>query len=155
MELANPTVTATACTSTLNIWKSINGSLTLLAQTTVRCRNGMVLRAVASSGGQLSGALIDNSLWTWSRDAEITSGQPGVGVRGAPGGNTVSMVRLGPLDRTPPNPVSLQTVRSSTFPNNVQLEWQAPPDDPNGTGVIRFDAQPSVGYLIGYAGPEL
>jgi hypothetical protein len=153
MELANPTVTATACTSTLNIWKSINGSLTLLAQTTVRCHNGMVLRAIGRTG--TTSILVDNVFYGWTPDTSLTSGQAGVGVRGAPAGNAVSLVRLGPIDRTPPSSVSAQTVKSSVFSNSVQLQWQTPPDDPNGTGVIRFDAVPSSGIPNGYSSPEI
>src|SRR5215813_4558176 len=109
MELANPTVTSTACTSTLNIWKSIAGSLTLLVQTTVKCHNGMVFRAVGRNAAMA--ALIDNAFfWAWTPDTSIASGQAGIGVRGAPAGNAISLARLGPLDRTPPSPVSIQSV---------------------------------------------
>jgi hypothetical protein len=65
--------------------------------------------------------LTDNVLWAWSGDASITSGQAGVGVRAAPAGNAISLVRLGPIDRTAPSPISAQTVESSVFSNSVQL----------------------------------
>jgi hypothetical protein len=154
LELANPTVTSTGCSSTLNIWKSISGSLTLLLQTTVPCHNGMVFRAMGRTGAMA--ALVDNGFfWAWSPDSSIASGQAGVGVRGAPAGNSISLVRLGPLDRTSPSPVSAQTVKSSLFSNGVQLQWQASPDDANGTGVIRFDAIPNTGNQTGFLSPEL
>jgi len=76
-------------------------------------------------------------------------------VRGAPAGNAISLARLGPLDRTPPSPVSVQSVRSSIFSNSVQLQWQTPPDDANGTGVNRFDSIPSPGSPVGYLSSEL
>jgi hypothetical protein len=153
VELANPTVSGAACTGTLNMWKSVAGSLTLLGQTTIRCHSGMVLRAVGRNG--FLSALADNTFWFWNPDTSIASGQAGIGVRAAPASNSISLARLGSIDRIAPASVSAQTVKSLLLPNSVQLQWQAPPDDANGAGVIRFDAVPSTQILTGYPTPEL
>lgn len=128
-----PTFSGSTCTATLIAYKRVSGTITLLGTTTVPCHNGTVLRTVRTSHGQIC-AFIDNVPYAVIAENSITSGMPGVGVRNAPAGNSITQVSLYPIVTTPPNPVNPQTVGTSVFPTRVDLQWQ-PPSDPNGPGV--------------------
>jgi hypothetical protein len=68
-------------------------------------------------------------------NSAITSGAPGVSVSSAPSGYTISQVQLGPWDSIAPNSVNAATIGASSYPNNVDLQWQGVTDESNGTGV--------------------
>ena len=140
-ELA-PTLTGSACSALLSTYKRVSGTSTLLASTTVPCHSGMVIRAVRTpSTGSNANMLcyyIDGIAYAILTDASITSGMPGIGVRHAAAGNTISSVSLGPIDTTPPNTVNAQSVGTSPFPRRVDLQWQGVTDDVNGSGLAYY-----------------
>lgn len=133
IEFQNPTFSGGNCSMTVAAFKRVNGVVTQLGSTTAACWNGMVLRSV------LVGSVIYNyidgqpSFWFPIEDASIVSGQPGVGVINTPPGNAIQQVKLGPLDRVPPNPVNPQSIGSSLFPNRVDLQWQGVLDNPGAS----------------------
>ena len=105
VELQNPVFTDKGCTATLAISKRSSESVTSLHSETVACHDGMVLRAVSGADGHI-GVWLDHWNLTMVDDAEVAAGQPGVGVRSAPAGNSWAAVDLGQLDRLAPGPLS-------------------------------------------------
>jgi hypothetical protein len=65
-------------------------------------------------------------------DTQITSGQPGFGFVQTYGSGTFNF-RLGPRDRIAPNAVVAWGGGSAW--NQIDLQWQAATDNPNGVGV--------------------
>jgi len=135
-ELA-PTFSCSACSAVLSAYKRVSNTITSLSTTTVPCHNGTVVRAVSTSHSEIC-AYIDGAPYAIISDSSITSGLPGVGVRNAPAGNTISSVSLYPIDTTPPNRINAQTFGTSVFPNRVDLQWQPVTDDPNGSGIAYY-----------------
>ncbi len=134
IELQNPTFNGSSCTATLAVYKVINAAVTLLAASTVPCRNGMVIRAVYGSYNYLP-VYVDNFQYALLYDQGIMSGQPGVGVRGAPAGNGIQQAALGPHDVLAPAPVNTQLIGTGIFSNRVDMQWNSASDDANGVGV--------------------
>src|SRR5437016_1963544 len=69
---------------------------------------------------------------------DVPNGQPGVGVRGAPSGNGISRVDLGPLETVAPTPVNAQLISTTAFPTRVDIHSPGTVDDPNGTGIAFY-----------------
>ncbi|HUS08289.1 MAG TPA: RHS repeat-associated core domain-containing protein [Bryobacteraceae bacterium] len=136
-EIQNPTFANNTCSATLALYQRLSGAVTLIASTTVPCRSGMVVRTVYTTSGQIA-IYIDDQFFYWGTNTAIASGQPGVGVRGAPAGNSIARADLGPQDTIAPNPVNSQSVKTTVFPNYVDMQWQGVTDDVNGTGVALY-----------------
>ena len=96
----------------------------------------MVIRAVLNDTSNIFLVYVDNVLYS-TGPASIAGGLPGVGVRGAPAGNSIAQVQLGPLDRTAPNPVDAATVKVSASSNEVDLQWTAPAQ--SGVGIASYN----------------
>ena len=71
-------------------------------------------------------------------DSSIASGQPGVGVIGAPSGNFIAKAELGQFDSTPPNAPANGGIAALLAPNRIELQWQGVSDDANGIGVYSY-----------------
>jgi hypothetical protein len=134
VELQNPTFTDQGCSATLAISKRTSETVTDLHSEKVACHDGMVLRAVSAADGRI-GVWLDHSKLTMLDDSEVASGQPGVGVRGAPAANSLSAVDLGQLDRLAPGPLSPADVQVTASAKSVQFSWPRLTDDPNGIGM--------------------
>jgi hypothetical protein len=68
----------------------------------------------------------------------IASGKPGVGAYATPAGNSIAKVELGPADVIAPATVNPQTIGTSVFPTSVEMQWQNPADDANGSGIWHY-----------------
>ncbi|HYL35376.1 MAG TPA: hypothetical protein VEV17_05650, partial [Bryobacteraceae bacterium] len=141
IEIANPTISGSSCTATLNIFKQ-TGANTLINPYSgpINCHNGMVVRAVVIPANAVA-VYIDNRFytsWGWGDSSPITGGQPGVGVSGAPSGNGISTIDIGHLDTIAPNALNVQQVGTSSFPTRVDIQFPGDVDDPNGTGVAYY-----------------
>src|SRR5271165_722558 len=134
VELQNPVFTEKGCTATLSISKRSSETVTDLRSEPVACHDGMELRAVSATDGRI-GVWLDHWKLTMLEDSEVASGQPGVGVRGAPAANSLSAVGLGQLDRLAPGPLFAADVQVSASANRVELSWPRITDDPNGIGM--------------------
>src|SRR5260370_27684732 len=141
VEIANPTISAGGCTATLNVYKQTGaGTLTNPYSVQIWCHNGMVVRAIVITANVVA-VFIDNFFWTswgWGDSTPITSGQPGVGVSGAPSGNGISAIDIGHMDTVAPNPINAQLVGFSAFPNHVDFQFPGTVDDPNGIGIAYY-----------------
>src|SRR5881296_2634341 len=71
-------------------------------------------------------------------DSTITTGKGGVGGYGMPAGNSISGVKLGPLDRVAPPGINSQSIGFASFPNRIELHWPGVADDPNGVGLYGY-----------------
>jgi hypothetical protein len=134
VELQNPTFTEQGCSATLSISKRSSETVTELHSETVACHDGMSLNAVSGADGHI-GLWLDFWKLTTIEDSEVASGQPGVGVRGAPAVNSLSAVALGQLDRLAPGPLEPADVQVSVSAKSVALSWPRITDDPNGAGM--------------------
>ncbi len=134
VELQNPVFTDKGCTATLAISKRSSESVTSLHSETVACHDGMVLRAVSGADGHI-GVWLDHWNLTMVDDAEVAAGQPGVGVRSAPAGNSWAAVDLGQLDRLAPGPLSPADVQVKASAHSIELTWPRITDDPDGIGM--------------------
>ena len=85
VELQNPTFSGSSCSAYLILYKVVSGVYTGLTATNVPCHNGVEIRAVYATSGQII-VYVDNLWYLYAIDTSITAGQPGVGVRGAPAG---------------------------------------------------------------------
>jgi hypothetical protein len=115
-EVQSPTITSSGCSATLKGYKVVNGVSTLLIMSSIYCRDGMVVRAIARGNYLL--AWIDNLRYGMI-DNDIAAGKAGAGVYGAPAGNGASAIQLGPADRTAPWQVNPATVATSIYPSFV------------------------------------
>lgn len=139
VELQNPTVGGPTWPATLSVYKRVGGVVSLLGTTQVTCQDGMPMRSVIR-GQQLIVYSSGHWLFTFT-DSSISTGKPGIGVRGAPSSNKISRADLGPLDRIAPEAVNAQSVATSVQPSIVDFQWQGVLDDANGTGVIFYEIQ--------------
>ncbi len=121
-EVQNPTFSGSACSATLAGYEIVSGSVTALASEGIPCNNGMTIRAIYTAVSNLIAIYINNTLYYEIQNAAITSGQPGVGVRGAPAGNSIAEVQLGGIYAgTPVLPTNEISV--SAFSNRVEFQW--------------------------------
>ena len=114
------------------------GSATLLGSTSVPCHNGMTVRSILKQDGNFW-VYVDNWYYYYSGSmTDITSGQPGFGVRSAPTGNAIVKAEIGHYDTVKPSAPDLTKLATSTAPNRVDLSWAGTADDANGTGVSMY-----------------
>ena len=147
-EIWNPQQLSTGgCSANLYLWKSVNSSLSLLSSSTITCKADTQIRAVIKPG--LLTVNVNNTFQAWYPE-NVLAGQPGVGVANVPPGNSITLAQFGNLDTTPPNAIPRESIISYLAPNSVQLRWQAPPDDPTGTGVVRYDVYRTGAAGVGY-----
>ena len=122
-EIQNPTFDSNGnCSATLALNRVINGSVTLLYSGATWCANSFTL-GVAVNGSTI--VLLQNGYFvTWTTDSGIASGQPGVNVRGAPGGNTIGFTWLGPADKTAPNTIDPHNISATSYsdPHRLPME---------------------------------
>ena len=57
---------------------------------------------------------------------------------GKPGEGGLSPIYIGLKDKIAPNPVNGTTIGTSVFPTEIDAQWQAASDDPNGVGVWQY-----------------
>jgi hypothetical protein len=146
-DLQYPIVNGASCTATLAVYKTINGVVTSLANTTVVCAQTTTIRMTRNSAARIE-VFVNRLLYTLVYANEITTGMAGVGVRAAPAANTISLVQLGPQDRVSPSPVDGSSIAVSALPNRVDMQWQGAADDPNGTGIATYQVyRADVGFL--------
>src|SRR5262249_42621061 len=96
-----------------------------------------VIRAVRAAGNLIE-VFVNDLLYIWTYDGTLNSGQPGVGARGTPSGNSISEADFGSLDRVAPNAFNMSLIGSSSFPNRVDLQWAGTGDNVNGTGIAEY-----------------
>ncbi|MGA2882186.1 MAG: hypothetical protein ABSG13_24810 [Bryobacteraceae bacterium] len=136
-EVQNPTFSGSACSATLAGYKIVNGSVTALASEGIPCSNGMTIRIVYTAVDNYIAIYLYNMLYYEVQDASITSGQPGVGVRNAPAGNSIAEVQLGGIFvGTPVLPTN--EIGVSAFANRVEFQWPGASEAANGPGVIIY-----------------
>ncbi len=105
----------------------------------------MVVRVVMTYGVYML-VYVDNSFVYSTSDSAIAAGQPGVGVRGAPSGNSISLTQLGPRYTGAPSAVPQSAIALSTFPDRVDMQW-AGSTEPDGPGVFDYHFSRSGNFL--------
>jgi hypothetical protein len=141
-EIANPTFSNGSCTATLHFYKQVNGTVEgpLNSEGIYNCHSGMVVRTVMLAGAAVE-VFVDNKFINSYYDQEanpISSGQPGVGVIGAPSGNGISAIDIGHLCTTPPPPIDANEIGTSVFPNRVDIQFPGVIDIPTGPGIAYY-----------------
>jgi RHS repeat-associated protein len=151
-ELQNPTPGGTG---TLALYRVVNGSATLLAQTSVPCHDGMTVRAILRGDGNYW-AYVDNWFYMFASglNTAIPSGQPGFGVRSTPIGNLIVEGDIGHQDTVAPNAPNTAQLALDVTPNRVQLQWPGVADDPNGTGVSMYGVYRNGSWIAYVTYPE-
>ncbi len=132
-EVANPVFVNGACTATLNAWKRIGGNVYQMGSTTMPCKNGLKIHAVADPYNQFY-FYADGVSYLSYQDSSLATGQPGVGVRGT-SSNTISLGQVGPRDTVAPSTVPLTQVSTNINWRSVEMQWQGAADDANGIGI--------------------
>jgi hypothetical protein len=111
--------------------------VTLLATSSITRRNGMVLHAVSAANNWI--LVYMDGLYVGSlNETQGPTGQPGIGTRETPSGNSISLVQLGPLDRVAPAAVDSQSIRTTPFPNSVDIQFKGVLDDASGAGLMGY-----------------
>ena len=152
VELQFPSFSNGACSATLALYKRVNGVVTLLSSTSVVCASTTVIRAVRSQASQF--AIYVNDFYAiWAQDGDLTSGQPGVGVRGSPV-NSIARADLGKLDEVAPAAVSSSHIGTSSFPNRVDIQWQGTVDNIGGIGLGFYEMWKNGGWIAGLSNAE-
>jgi hypothetical protein len=125
--------------STVSISKIVSNTVTLLTTSGITCSDGMTIRAAISDNGQII-PYVNDALVGWTQDTSITSGAPGIVLSSYVGSGValVTQVQLGPADRIAPGPIPTNGLTYSVYSNHIDFQWQAVPDDPNGTGVVLY-----------------
>jgi hypothetical protein len=136
-EISNVTFSGSNCSASLNIWEVVSGDgATWLGSSTIPCQNGMQVHAVIA--GSWTQLYLNGVIYTWlPAVTDLPVGQPGIGGRDMPAGNSISEVDLGPHVTTPPNAVNPQTIGTSSFPDHVDVQWQGV-GDPSGIGLALY-----------------
>jgi hypothetical protein len=129
-EMQNPTFDSGGlCAANFLVFQSVAGSVTLLSSFQHACRNGMLMRF----------AVHGNIALAWPDQAtpvEFTitpgHGQPGIGSHGTPARNSVSLVQLGAIMRTPPTAVDEQAIGTTAFRDRIDVQWKPVAEDAEG-----------------------
>ena len=133
-EVQNPTFSGSACSALLEGYQIVNGSETPISSAAIPCNNGMTVRAIYTAVNNLIAVYVNNVFYSEIQNAVITSGKPGVGVRGAPAGNSIAQVQLGGIYvGTPVLPTDVISV--SAFSNRVEFQWPGASEAASGPGV--------------------
>jgi hypothetical protein len=121
------------------VYKRIAGNVTLLSQNPMPVHNGSLVRA-AVSGWNIF-VTIDGLFTCWFADGDLPggAGQPGIGGRQMPAGNSISQLQLGLIDRVAPSAVNSNSIGVTAFLTCVEIQWQGAADDANGIGIQRYD----------------
>ena len=137
-EMQNPQFDATnkMCSANSLVLQSVAGKVSLMAAFSHSCRNGMQMR-MAVHGGVLLVWPDQPQAMEFYLGANGT-GQPGVGAYGAPSANSISLVQLGAIDRTPPSAVDASQLTASVFRTRVELRWAPAVEDASGIGVAGY-----------------
>ncbi|MGB6944394.1 MAG: hypothetical protein WBE37_18480, partial [Bryobacteraceae bacterium] len=136
-EVQNPTFSGSACVAGFAAYKIVSGSVTTLGATSIPCHNGMTIRVIGTGLANQMALYVDNVLiYDW-QDSTIATGQPGVGVRGAPSGNSIAEVQLGGIYAGAPTMPPVNEIGVSAFANRVEIQWPGA-SEPNGTGVAFY-----------------
>lgn len=136
-EVQNPTFSGSACTATLAGYKIVSAAVTSLGSTTIPCHNGVAVRAIYTAISNLIAVYVDNILYFMIQDSTITSGQPGVGVRGAPAGNSIAQVKLGGIYVGTPTMPPTDEIGVSAFANRVDFQWPGA-SEASGPGIAYY-----------------
>ncbi len=145
-EIQNPTFSGSACSATLAVYKIISGSVTSISSTTVPCNNGMTVRAIYTAISNQIVLYLNNGYYFWTEDSSIASGQPGIGVRNAPSGNSIAKVQLGGIYAGSPTMPPTSQIGVTPFYNQVQMQWPGAAE-PNGPGIAFYEVFRNSTYL--------
>lgn len=154
VELQNPSSPNPGqCTATLAVYKREAGVVTLMGTSSVTCKKpSSQLRSVAYNNAVLA-VYLNGTLVFWN--GQLTgSGNPGIGARGTPTGNSITQVKLGPQDRVGPSGVNPQSISTNAFPNRVDAQWQGVLDDPNGIGWFQYRIERNGAWFSEFYSPE-
>jgi hypothetical protein len=123
------------------LYKFVSGVSTLLSSTTFACfgsnfptANNIVVRAVVTQSNYIL-MYINNVLSMQVQDTSIGTGQPGLGVLDS---SSIAQAAIGHQDTTPPIPINPASISASVQPDQVDLQWGATTDDPNGIGLLKY-----------------
>ncbi|MBV9269261.1 MAG: hypothetical protein JO061_24035, partial [Acidobacteriaceae bacterium] len=118
----------------------VSGSVTTLYTNTIPCHNGMTFHAAATQYGEITlyaNTVGSNPVYIGAVPyTKSFTGLAGFGISGAPSGSTsdyIANLQIGPIDRTPPNPVS--GANAYVQSNRVDIHAAGTTDDANGIGV--------------------
>jgi hypothetical protein len=112
--------------------KVVNGQHQIAASTTIGCRDGMSLRIVVRSTWVFVRSVDHNvGLLMWGDGSPLSSGQPGVGVAGAPPENGINAVSFHAIDSTAPAFTGVFGVQA--FDTRVDLQWPGAVDGATGS----------------------
>ncbi len=136
-EVQNPTFNGSACTATLVAKRIVSAALTSLGSTTIPCHDGVAIRVIYTAISNLIAVYVDNILYFMIQDSTIRSGQPGIGVRGAPGTNSIKEVQLFGIYAGSPTMPQTDEIGVSGFANRVDMQWPGA-SEPNGPGVAYY-----------------
>jgi RHS repeat-associated protein len=138
VEVQNPTFSGSSCSATGVIYSVVSGTVTQLTSNTIPCQNGVVLRVVVTPS-TIAVYVNGTEYMFTSATSGPASGQPGVGVRGAPAGNCIAEADLGPVFTQAPNAVNVSTIAVDASPTRIELQWQGVVDNPaNGSGLYAY-----------------
>ena len=135
----------TAGTSGASIVKKTSSGYTYLAFLPSTCADGMVLRMLVR-GNQITVWANSTNPFVFT-DNDLPAGQPGVGISYG-NADAISNVKLGPIDHVPPPPISQSSIQSVASLRQVDLQWPAGSDDPNGMGLAGYQISRD-GVLLG------
>ena len=151
LELQNVTWSSDgkSCSATYALWEGVNGTVSNTGGS-VGCQQDMTLRMVYGPNGTIAG-YINNVVFLLGTNSDIATGQPGVGVRGAPPGNGIVSVSIGNLEHVAPTGAS-GPLTSSVFPDHIDLQWGGAVDNTGGIG-IGFQSLYRNGTLLAILNP--
>lgn len=136
--IQNPTFANGGCTATATLYKVVSGSVSQISSTTVPCAGSIVYHAVLGNDGKLRFWVNNVEYLSWT-DASPLTGTGGVGGYGMPTGNSISLVQIGPCDRTAPSPVDAASVQTYPLSTRLDLRTAGSADDANGVGVNGYN----------------
>ena len=157
VEVQNVTLSGASGTATLVINRANNGSISTLYSASIAVHSGTVVKCVIIPAQRIT-VFVDGAFVADLGDSSgswVATGQPGVGMFSAPGGNSISLVQLGAWDPGYPAAVNTAFVDAYALSTSIRLRWQPPLDDGgNGPGIWRYDFSRSGSYLGAYPQPE-
>ena len=148
-EVQNPTFSGSACTATLAMYKIVSAVVTTIGTTTIPCWNGMTIRAVYTAQANQIILYVNNVGLFGTSDSSIASGKPGIGVRGAPAGNSIAQVKLGGIYNGTPTMPPTTEVGVSAFANRIELQWPGASEASTGPGIATYQIWRNSVY-VGY-----
>jgi RHS repeat-associated protein len=136
LEVQNPTFSGGTCSATLSLERSVPGSIVALSSSVIACSNSFTITLVVSGSTLIW--YVNNLFVNSMTDTSLASGAPGLNVRAAPAGNTMSAANLFPGDHTAPNAIDPHNISTTSYPNRIDFQWKAPADDANGSGIALY-----------------